>query len=95
MLNAHLCLPEFMGVPGGMRGLYDRLEMLPTSENADVVLIRSHIAYWAGNTAAARAVIWASRGHTYKVSGVDYRTFVVRVVNPYDHRDGVTGFCGA
>lgn len=31
-----------------MRTAYDRLRMIPTSENADIYLIRSHVAYWCG-----------------------------------------------
>jgi len=72
----------------GMHGLYNHLGIIPTSENADIVLIRSHIAYWAGSKKAERAEIKPSRGHSYKID----KTTVVRITDYYDHREGVVGF---
>lgn len=74
-----------------MRTAYDRLRMIPTSTNADIYLIRSHIAYWAGRIEAERSEIRPSRGHSYKATmhGTTYR---VGIVNRYDHREGVVGF---
>ncbi len=84
----HLCQPEHAGLPRGMRDLYDRLGLIPTSTNADTVLIRSHIAYWSGSKEAERATIKPSRGHSYRVNG----SVIVRIADHYDHRDGVTGW---
>lgn len=71
-----------------MRGLYAVHGCYPSSTNGDVLLIRSHIAYWSGQEAAERAVIKASRGHSYRVNGLQ----VVRITDHYDHREGVTGW---
>jgi hypothetical protein len=74
-----------------MRAFYSALHLLPTSEAADCVLIRSHIAYHAGAMDAERAEIKASRGHSYKVS--DSRgVHVVRILDHFDHRTGVVGW---
>src|SRR5947209_2405124 len=86
-----LCQPEYAGM-NGMHDLYNVLGMIPTSENADVVLIRSHIAYHSGSKAAERAVIKPSRGHSYRVSKASGIDCIVRIRNHYDHRDGVTGW---
>ncbi len=83
----HICQDKHLGV-GGMRSLYERLSMIPTSPNADAVLIRSHIAYHSGSVKAERATIAPSRGHSYRVNG----DTIVRIVNYYDHRNGVTGW---
>ena len=85
--TAHLCEPQHAGLPGGMRDLYALLGLLATSTAATTVLIRSHIAYWCGRAAAERATIKPSRGHSYKVNGRQ----IVRIVDYYDHRKGVTG----
>lgn len=86
----HLLQDEFRDVKD-MRGLYDKLGMIPTSENADIVLIRSHVAYVAGQTEAARCTIKPSRGHSYRIGsfGQDY---IVRIADHYDYRTGVIGY---
>ncbi len=71
-----------------MRNFYDRVGLMPTSTNADVCLIRSHIAYHSGSAAAERATIAPSRGHSYRINGET----VVRITDHYDHRDGVAGW---
>lgn len=81
---------EFLGCPD-MRTAYQRTMMIPTSETADIFLIRSHVAYWAGRTPAWRAEIKASRGHSYRVECQGQR-YVVRISDHYDHRAGVVGF---
>lgn len=91
--TAHLCLPQWCGLPGGMRELYDRMNLIPTSTAADTVLIRSHIAYHAGHHEAVRAVIKPSRGHSYRIDGTyTAERIIVRVTDHYDHRNGVAGF---
>jgi len=84
----HLCLPEYRALPGGMKELYAALGLLATSENADTVLIRSHIAYWSGDKAAEAAVIKPSRGHSYRINGA----VLVRITDYFDHRDGIVGW---
>jgi hypothetical protein len=78
-----------------MREAYDKAGLIPTSENADVFLIRAHIAYHSGEKAAQRASVRASRGHSYRVAPYgkhDREDRIVRIVNHYDHRNGVTGW---
>jgi hypothetical protein len=88
----HICQPEFLGV-GDMRGAYSRAGLLPTSTNADIFLIRSHIAYWTGSQAAERVTIRPSRGHTYRVTGPYIgNALVIRITDHYDHRNGVDGW---
>lgn len=80
---------------GSMRAFYDAHSMIPTSTNADVALIRSHIAYHSGAAAAERAAIKASRGHWYRVAphGKHSSTEIaVRIIDYYDHRAGVLGW---
>ena len=75
-----------------MRAFYDNYGMLPTSENADIALIRSHLAYWQGSTRAEFASIKRSRGNSYRIAFYgkhDKRDYVARIVDYYDHRDGV------
>lgn len=81
---------SFLGC-GDMRGAYDREHILPTSEHADIFLIRSHIAYWAGRLEAARATIKPSRGHSYSITIYGQRS-IVRIADHYDHRAGVVGY---
>lgn len=91
--EAHLCLEGFCGTPDGMRGLYNRLGLIATSEIADIVLIRSHIAYHAGHKEAARARILPSRGHSYRIHGTyTADKIIVRIRDYYNHREGVVGF---
>ncbi len=92
----HLLQAEFLGV-GDMRAFYAKANMLPTSETADVALIRSHIAYWMGAAVAERAAVKASRGSTYRVAlngrhGADDAK--VRISDHFDHREGVMGLVG-
>src|SRR4051812_5063057 len=63
----HICQPEHCA-SDGMRNLYAKLGVYPSSEHGDVILIRSHIAYWSGSAVAERALIKPSRGHTYRVT---------------------------
>jgi hypothetical protein len=88
--HAHLCQPGFRSL-SGMMALYERLALIPTSTVADTVLIRSHLAYWTGAKAAYQAKIKPSRGHSYRVT-CQWRTVIVRIVDHYDHREGVTGW---
>ncbi len=89
----YLAQPAFRGL-GGMREMYDALGILATSERADIVLIRSHVAYHTSDAEAARVTIKPSRGHSYRITGgrADLCPCVVRIANPYDHREGVTGW---
>jgi hypothetical protein len=88
----HICLPGYADVPD-VRVFYDRAGLIPTSTNADIALIRSHIAYWFGTSEADRAVIAPSRGHSYRVRRVRglIGDAIVRITDHYDHREGVTG----
>lgn len=86
--DVHICLPQF-AMLNGMRAFYAANGMLATSENADVALIRSHIAYHAGNNVAERAVIKSSRGHSYRIN----HNTIVRITDHYNHRTGVQGYC--
>ncbi len=65
----HLCQDGYRSL-NGIRELYDCLGMLPTSINADTVLIRSHVAYWSGHRAAESAKIAPSRVHSYRVQAM-------------------------
>lgn len=92
--SPHLCQPEYRRLLG-MREFYKECRLLPTSETADISLIRSHIAYWSGNAAAERASIKASRGHSYRVAPYGKHTksdVIVRISDHYDHRLGVSGW---
>lgn len=89
-IKLHICMQPFSCLPS-MRELYRDAGVIPTSENADIILIRSHIAYWSGNERAERAEIKPSRGHSYRVNG----DRVVRIVDYYDHRLGITGWTGS
>jgi hypothetical protein len=92
MNTAHICKPEFCHLPG-MREFYQAVGTIPTSENADTALIRSHIAYWSGAKMAESAIITPSRGHSYRVKmDRDFKGYIVKIVDHYDHRDGVTGW---
>lgn len=100
MSVVHICQPAYAGLAGGMRELYDALGLLPTSTNADVVLIRSHIAYWSGSQVAERVSIRPSRGRSYRVSeerrrhlvGRLEKDVIVGISDHFDHREGVTGW---
>ena len=83
---AHLLETTFPDI----RTAYDRCNYMPTSERADIYLIRSHIAYWCGHLAADRAVIHASRGHSYRID-LNGTRYIVRIVDYYDHRQGIVG----
>jgi len=77
----------------GMGSLYEALGLLPASDAADIVLIRSHVAYWTGHAAAERCTINRSRGHSFRVTGARADLDrVVHVVDHYDHREGVIGW---
>jgi hypothetical protein len=93
-MNTHICQSAYMNC-NGMRDFYNRAGMLPTSENADIALIRSHIAYHAGQDRAERAVIKPSRGHSYSVRTSALKgayKIIVRITDYYDHRAGVHGY---
>jgi hypothetical protein len=94
MTQDHICRSEHNGIDG-MRNLYAKLKVYPTSPIGDMILIRSHIAYWSGAKAAEQCSIKPSRGYSYRVArygehGGD--DTIVRVHNEYDHREGVTGW---
>ena len=77
---------------GDMREYYHSAGLLATSENADIALIRSWIAYWAGEDAADRASIRPSRGHSYRIANYghhDKDDVIVTIADHYDHRNGV------
>lgn len=91
-MKTHICLPEHSSLPG-MRELYSQLRIYPSSPNGDEILIRSHIAYWSGPEAAERAIIKPSRGSSYRVNRDACNPgLVVRIVDYYDHREGVIGW---
>ena len=78
-----------------MQEFYAAANLIPTSERADIALIRSHIMYHAGEKFAKRAFIAPSRGHSYKVDlygdmkAKDMK--IVKILDENDHRNGVTG----
>lgn len=87
-MSTHL----LQGTLGDMRAFYDANGMLATSTNADIALIRSHLAYWQGSRLAEQASIRPSRGHSYRVARYgrhDSSDQIARIVDYYDHRDGV------
>lgn len=90
--KVHLCQPEHAVLPGGMQNLYEKLGLDPASVEAGVVLVRSHVAYHAGNRAAEMIDISACRTRKYRFE-LYGRKYHVEVVDRYDHRFGVTGFC--
>ncbi len=77
---------------GDMEAFYQQERLIPTSHNADVALILSHIAYWSGHGVADGVAVTASRGHSYRVKQRHFPDVIVRISNHYDHRDGVTGW---
>lgn len=88
----HILQPEHIGLD--MRQLFAKCDCIATSTTADTILIRSHIAYWLSAAVAEKAIISPSRGHSYRVSFWPHRKEndkIVRIGDPYDHRDGVTG----
>ena len=89
----HICQANHAHL-ASMKELYAKLLILPTSEVADCVLIRSHVAYHAGQAVAARVKISPSRGHSYKIEE-GWRKIIVRITDPYDHRQGVAGYIQA
>lgn len=83
---------------GDIRAAYLAQSCYPTSPNGDEMLIRWHIAYWSGFALADRVSIKPSRGNSYRVAkfgthGKD--DVIVRVVDTYDHREGVQGWVTA
>jgi hypothetical protein len=94
MENKHICQDGFSAL-NGMREFYNVIGVLPTSENADITLIRSHIAYWGGSIKAEKASIKPSRGYSYRVAMYgkhDRDDIIVKIADYYDHRDGVVGY---
>ena len=92
-VNKHICQSQYTNL-ASMREFYSATNMLPTSEVADIALIRSHIAYHAGSKRAEQTNIRASRGHSYRVflyGGPSDKGTVVKIVDHFDHRHGVTG----
>lgn len=83
----HICKPEYSHL-SSMQEFYRTVGVVATSTWADIMLIRSHIAYWSGSQEAERATITPSRGHSYRVN----KEVVVKITNTYDHRDGVIGW---
>ena len=89
----HICQPQYANLPG-MKEFYSATNMLPTSTVADTALIRSHIAYHAGERFSSKAVIRPSRGHSYRVDiygNSRDKGVIVKITDHYDHRDGVVG----
>ena len=77
-----------------MQEFYAAANLIPTSERADIALIRSHIMYHAGEKFAKRAFIAPSRGHSYKVDLYGMRAKdmkIVKILDENDHRNGVIG----
>lgn len=101
----HICLPEHAGLsssntksnePSGMRALYAKLGVYPSSDNGADILIRSHVAYWTGSDMAQRIEITPSRGYTYRVKReCGEPGIIVKIVDDLDHRNGVTGWRSA
>jgi hypothetical protein len=92
-MDKHICQPPYRNL-GSMKEFYSATNMLPTSEVADIALIRSHVAYHAGERYAEQAKITASRGHSYRVrlyGDMRDKGVIVRIVDHFDHRDGVRG----
>ena len=92
-MNKYICQPQYRGL-NSMKEFYSVTNMLPTSDVANIALIRSHIAYHAGQQVAERAIITPSRGHSYRVrlyaTGTDKGT-IAKISDHYDHRNGVIG----
>ena len=77
------------------REKYAAANCYPTSPNGDMMLILAHIRYWSGDRAAESASIKPSRGNSYRVARYGHHEkndLIVRVTDPFDHRDGVTGY---
>lgn len=94
MENTHICKEPYCGL-ATMKEFYNAIGVLPTSENADVALIRSHIAYWSGAVKAEKASIKPSRGCSYRVAMYghhDKTDIILKIRDYYDHRDGVVGY---
>ena len=78
-----------------MREFYSAVGIYPTSDNGNIALVRSHVAYHCGNQKAERAVIKPSRGYTMRVNL--YGKFdkasdiILTIVDEYDHRSGIKG----
>ena len=92
MTHTHLCNTPHLGT---MREFYSAMSMYPTSDVGDVALVRSHIAYWAGEAMAQRCSIRRSRGHSLRVAPHGEHgkgDIIVRIVDHFDHRNGVVGF---
>ena len=92
-MNKHICQPQYRGL-NSMKEFYSATNMLPTSEVADIALIKSHICYHAGERYANDAIITASRGHSYRVrlyGNMHDKGTIVRIADHFDHRNGVTG----
>lgn len=93
-MEMHICQSEYSMLPS-MREFYDKIGVLPTSTNADITLIRSHIAYWSGHTKAEKASIRPSRGCSYRIAMYgkhDKSDIIVKIRDYYDHRDGIVGY---
>jgi hypothetical protein len=75
----------------GIADAYDKYRLIPTSTNADILLIRWHIAYHCGGKEANRVRVAPSRGHSYRVKGLFDTDYIVTISNHFDHRHGVVG----
>lgn len=82
--------PEGSGIHT-MRDAYARHSFYPTSDNGNIYLIRSHIAYWCSRREAKECTIKPSRGHSYRVRCLHGADYLVRISDHYDHRHGVVG----
>lgn len=91
-MDKHICQEEYAHL-ASMKEFYKVNHMLATSEEADIALIRSHIAYHAGAQRAKQATIKPSRGHSFRVRlyGMGDDGVIARITDHYDHRNGVTG----
>lgn len=94
----NICMNEFSHL-AGMREFYSACNTIATSTNARELLVRSHIAYHAGQQFAERAVMRPGRGHSFRVNiygRFDKRSdAIVQFSDEFDHRVGVHGLFSA
>ncbi len=68
----------------------DAMRYLPSSDSADAWLLGAWAGYWTGEPPQA---LRRSRGHTWRVQ-MKGRERIVKIVDAYDHRDGVKEVTG-
>jgi hypothetical protein len=84
----HICQEGFRDCVD-TRAFYSRAGLLPTSTNAMIALVRSHLAYWHGSVIAERATLSQSRGYSIRAIGPALGNVIFRIVDHYDYRNGV------